>query len=193
LLSNGHILAVNNSQRTAEFTSTGARVSPVVGGTVATATHGGTTVFRADGTFLVVAGGLGPSGENDTDVSVLLFYPSGESDPNFLSPLFDFGNGGPYANLGQAIALGPTGEIAVGGLSETPSFNQDFGIARLHSDGALDSRFANRGTTTTFFPHGGQVLAILIQPDAKILAVGQAFSNDTGIPVDLAMARYLTQ
>ncbi len=193
VLGDGTILAVNNRQQTAQFTSNGALLPEAHGGFVTAATHRGTVAFRPDGDFLFASGGQGPSGENDTDVSVRLLESSGILDPSFQSPLFDFGAGGPFGNLAQAIAIGPTGEIVVGGLSQTPSFSDDFGIARLNSNGALDQHFAHRGTLTTSFAHGGQVLALVVQPDGKIVAIGQSFSSDTAIPVDLAVARYLTQ
>ena len=193
VLHDGTILAVNDREQTAQYTQRGVLFPTVLGGTVASGTHRGTMVFRPDGDIVVAAGGQGPSGENDTDVSVHLVKSTGGIDAGFQSPLFDFGAPGPYGNLAQAIALGPTGEIAVGGLSQTPSFNDEFGVARLNMNGSLDQHFAQGGAVTTSFPHGGQVLAILIQADGKIVAVGQSFSGDTAIPVDFALVRYLTQ
>lgn len=78
-------------------------------------------------------------------------------------------------------------------MSQTPSFSDDFGVARLNTNGSLDRQFAQGRRTTTSFPHGGQVLAVVVQADGKIVAVGQSFSNDTAIPADLALLRYLTQ
>ena len=193
VLADGSILNVNSSQQTAQFTAKGALLQRVIGGLVMASTHRGTTAFRSSAEFLVAAGGQGPSGENDVDVNVRLIEPTGIVDPNFRSPLFDFGAGGSFVNLAQAIAIGATGEIAVAGLSQTPTFGDDFGVARLNSNGSLDANFANGGKLTTHFPHGGQVLVVLIQSDAKIVAVGQSFSGDTAIPVDLALVRYLTQ
>ena len=193
VLADGGILAANISEQTAQFTPQGTLLPRVVGGVVTASTHPGTTAFRSDAEFLVAAGAQGPSGENDSDVKVRLMEATGSLDPNFQSPPFDFGASGPYVNLAQAIAIGPSGEIAVAGLSQTPSFGDDFGVARLHFNGSLDAHFANGGKLTTHFPHGGQVLAVLVQPDAKIVAIGQSFSNDTSIPVDLALVRYLTQ
>ena len=193
VLSDGTILGVNNRQQTAAFTSNGVLLPQVHGGLVSAATHRGTIAFRPDGDFLFAAGAPGPNGENDADVSVRLLESSGIVDPAFQSPVFDFGAGGPFANVAQAIAIGPTGEIAIGGLSQTPSFSDAFGMALLTANGALEKRFAHGGRLTTSFPHGGQVLSVVVQPDGKILAIGQSFSSDTAIPVDLAVARYLTQ
>jgi uncharacterized delta-60 repeat protein len=193
LLSDGSILAVNVNQQTAQFTSTGALISRIIGGTVIASTHPGVTIFRSDAKFLVAGGGRGPSGRRDLDVAVHLFEPTGNPVLAFQSPLFDFGAGGPYSNLAQAIAFTPNGKIAVGGISQATTFDDELGVARLEANGALDARFGKGGTVVTTFPRGGQVLAIVSQPDEKIVAVGQKFSGDTAIPVDLALVRYLGQ
>ncbi len=193
LLSDGSLLAVNLYQQTAQFTLTGALISRIVGGTVVASTHPGTTLFRSNADFLLATGGPGPSGRRDLDVGVRLFKPTGTLDPDFQSPLFDFGAAGPYSNLAQAIVATPSGDIAVGGLSQGSNFDAQMGVARLESNGALDSAFGKGGTLITSFPHGGQILAMVSQPDGKIVTVGQRFSNDTAIPVDLAVIRYLGQ
>ena len=193
VLTDGSILAVNFSEQTAQFTATGALLPSVVGGVVTASTHPGTAAFRSDGEFLVAVRGQGPGGRHDADVSVRLLEPTGAVDPNFQPPLFDFATDAHFSSAAQAIALGPTGEIALGGSSLDAIFNADMAVARLNPNGTLDGRFANGGTKTTPFPHGGQVLAIVVQPDGKIVAIGQAFSNDTAIPTNLALVRYLTQ
>jgi uncharacterized delta-60 repeat protein len=191
VLADGTILAASVSQQTAQFTSSGALMSTVVGGRVSSSTGQGTTIFRPDAEFLLAAAVRGPSGRRDLDVSVRLFKVSGALDASFQSPPFDFGAGGPFANLAQALAVESNGLIVTGGLSQTASFSDDFGVARLTPSGSLDARFGTGGTVTTSFPHGGQILAMVVQPDGKIVAVGQAFSNDTAIPTDLALVRYL--
>lgn len=193
VLSSGDYLAADISERIAQFSAAGRLRMHATGGAAVSASHPGTFVFRPDGALLVAAGGRGPSGRRDSDVRVHLTLPDGTVDPAFQSPLFDYGSGGPYANLAQAIAIGPTGEYAVAGFSQTPTFSDDLGVARLSSDGHLDATFGHGGTQTTALAHGGQALAVLVQPDGKIVAIGQAFSNDTTIPVDLALVRYLTQ
>ncbi len=79
------------------------------------------------------------------------------------------------------------GKIVVGGISGTA--NPVFGVARLNSDGTLDSTFGNAGKLTTQFFGTDQALAMLVQSDGKIVAVGQTLNRTTGI-AEMALARY---
>ena len=81
----------------------------------------------------------------------------------------------------QAILLQPDGKILVAGSSEN-----DFALARYHSDGSLDTGFGTGGHVTTdlsrFHAHG---LDLALQSDGKILVAG-----DGGEMPDFALARY---
>ena len=190
VLTDGQILALNNAAGIAQFQSNGTLV-PVTSGTIAVTSHTSITGFQLDAKFILAGGGLGPSGENDLDVKLSRFLPTGGMDPSFFnSPIFDFGAPGAFTNTAQAFAVGSNGRIAVGGLSQTPSFGDIFGLARLNSDGTLDSTFGTGGTVTTNFGGSDQVLAVVVQPDGKIIAVGQTFNTTKSI-ANLALARYL--
>ena len=192
LLADGSSVAVNSGTQTAQFNSVGTLLPRVVGGTVTTTTPQGQAVFRSDSEILVASAAQGPFGRHDFDVQALLVQPNGTLDTRFQSPIFDFIPGGPV-NVAQAIAIGPTGAVALGGLAQDTNFVDNFAVARLRSNGSLDAAFGHGGTLTMPLPMGGQVFSIIEQPDDKILAIGQAFSNSTAIPFNLAMARYLTQ
>ena len=120
----------------------------------------------------------------------------GAVDNGFQSPVFDFGVIDSFTNIAQAIAVGPTVEIAVGGFEaniQTLSCD-DFALTRLLSNGSLDATFGHGGQVIAPLPTGGQVLAILVQPDSKILAIGQAFLRNPSTPLTgIALVRYLTQ
>ena len=81
----------------------------------------------------------------------------------------------------QAILLQPDGKILVAGSSEN-----DFALARYHSDGSLDGTFGTAGHVITglgrFHAHG---LDLALQSDGKILVAG-----DGGEMPDFALARY---
>ena len=201
----GSILAANGSigtafgPPTAQFSSTGALVPHVTGGIVTASTHASSVspiAFLSDGEFLEAVGAQGPFGRHDYDVQVLLVQPNGTVDNDFKSPAFDFGVIDSFTNIAQAIAVGPTGEIAVGGFEaniQTLS-GDDFALTRLLSNGSLDAKFGNGGQVIAPLPTGGQVLAILVQPDSKILAIGQAFLRNPSTPLTgIALVRYLTQ
>lgn len=192
LLTNGQYVVLNNVAGIAQFQSNGTLV-PVVSGTIAVAAHTSITGFQTDAKFILAGGAQGPSGENDLDVKVFRYLPAGGLDPAFFnSPTFDFGAPGALVNSAQAFAVASNGQIVAGGFSQTPSFGDIFGVARLNSDGSLDSTLGSGGRLTTQFSGSDQVTAIVIQPDGKIIAVGQTL-NKTKNVANLALARYLGQ
>jgi uncharacterized delta-60 repeat protein len=111
--------------------------------------------------------------------------------------LIDFG-----ANAtAVAMALGPDGKIVVTGEA-----TRDVGtgtlleVARLNTDGTLDTSFNGTGMETVSFDAGGwtptveAVSGVVVQPDDKIVLVGQvnlpgAQDDDTVAPADAAVAR----
>lgn len=113
---------------------------------------------QADGRILL--GGAIQIGATTTAISRLL--PDGEVDPTFTgqAPLV------PVSNINQ-LRVDSVGRILVG------SFQDSFGRApgyllRLGLDGAVDPSFARAYTNLT----DGAVYALAIQPDDKILVVG---------------------
>lgn len=190
LLSGGEFVAVNSSGTVAQFASNGSLV-PVTGGTITAMAHTGTTDIQPDGRILLCGTVQGPGGENDIDVKVTRFGATGGFDPTFNSPAFDFGGGGPLANVGQAIAVAPNA-VVIGGFSQPSLGANIFGVARLNADGSLDSAFGSGGKLTTTFRGSDMVVAIVVQPDGKIVAVGQTLNQRSGL-ADFAIARYLGQ
>lgn len=73
--------------------------------------------------------------------------------------------------LGQvnAIVLQSDGKVVIGGAFTEVNGQARWNIARLNADGTLDESFAN----TTKAGVQGQVLALAIQPDGKVVAGGQ--------------------
>jgi uncharacterized delta-60 repeat protein len=88
----------------------------------------------------------------------------------------DFGLG---SSAGFGLAIQPDGKIVMVGNA-----NQDFGVARYNGNGSLDTTFGTGGTVTTDFGDFDSAAAALIQPDGKIVAVG-----DTNLNV-AAVVRY---
>ncbi len=99
--------------------------------------------------------------------------------PGANDPTFDPGTG---ANATvEAIALQPDGKILIGGYFFAYNGTSQFGITRLSSDGVLDAEFTI-GTGTGPGPSGhAEVLAIVLQPDGKVLIAG-SFANYNGYP-----------
>jgi uncharacterized delta-60 repeat protein len=149
-------------------------------------------VLQPDGR-VVVAGQTGgrfsiiPSA--DTSFGVARYNPNGTLDTSFGTGgrvVVDFGSGHDSAN---AIALQTDGKIVLAG---SDFFN--FKLARLNTDGSLDSGAAGDLTPADMFGTGGKVStdinetfdaanAVVIQPDGRVVAAGYAEN-------DFALARY---
>ncbi len=105
-----------------------------------------------------------------------------------------FGDGGRlYGDLStkffsaRAVALQPDGKIVTAG-----SGTGEFEVARLNSDGSLDSTFGSGGSVETDFGGSASASALAIQTDGRIIVAGfarKALSNESA---DFALARYNT-
>jgi uncharacterized delta-60 repeat protein len=86
------------------------------------------------------------------------------------------------------VAITPSGNIIAGGLSNRTGVTQ-FTLVQYNSSGAIDNSFGVNGiVTTAFFGHDQSSLnSLAVQPDGKIIAAGQAFTNGNG---NFAIARY---
>ena len=175
-LSNGDYLAVTGNQLTpetgvvVEFSSTGVLQStvtpaPVVAASPSTPELVNPVIFQPNGDY-IWAETVG-NGFQRTAVEAFRFNETGVADPSVSSTKITFG--GQRVNEPLAIALQSNGQIVVGGMS---------GLARLNSNGQLDTTFGSGGSLATF-----HVTGLLIQTDGKIVASG---SSGT----DLALARY---
>lgn len=75
---------------------------------------------------------------------------------------------------GDGVALQPDGKIIVVGNSLDSLHNGNFVVLRYRSDGILDSTFHGTGIVTTPVGRYGGGFSTAIQPDGKILAVGES-------------------
>jgi uncharacterized delta-60 repeat protein len=124
---------------------------------------------------IVVAGVVVGSSEG---VAVARYRPDGSLDSSF-------GAGGKVLQPGGgfALALQRDGKIVVGGEE-----NRGFAVYRLEPDGSLDAGFGMNGEVTTpFEPYSAAVRGLAIQPDGKIVAVGNAAQHERD---EWAIARY---
>ena len=112
----------------------------------------------------------------------------GDLDPTFTAPtanvLSFFPAGG--------VAVQGDGKVVIAGtcFSDMPgcpmSSPEDFAVARLLSDGSLDTSFGSGGITYTDFTGQGDIAGtLLLQPDGRIVVVGTDYNH-------FALARYDT-
>ena len=101
-----------------------------------------------------------------------------------------FGNGtvGAFSDAAFALAIQPDGRILVAGRAQPGYAAPFFGLIRYEADGSLDRTFAPCAVVMTPFPPVGSIgshaTALLVQPDGKLVAVGDALD-------DFALTRYV--
>lgn len=139
--------------------------------------------LNADGTF-----------DQSFGTGGLTMTPTDPFDPARLRPMYRY----------KAMALQPDGRIVLGGSSSGPSFgaaNEFVGVSRYTATGELDTGFGNKGTVatnldTTYADRGNNVNALALQPDGRIVVVGEVYqwSNGNFTPRpgynDMAILRY---
>jgi uncharacterized delta-60 repeat protein len=195
----------NNDFAVARFTSNGLVDTTFgAGGKV-------TTDFTAPGTSTEVANAVAVQADGKVVVAGSRTDPS-FTGPRFALARYNtdgtldsnnFGSGGlktfaftitsnTNSTGARAVALQADGKIVVGGsaTNSVGSITPDFAVARLNTDGSFDSNFGGgSGQVMTDFSSAGvsdSVYALLVQPDQKIVAVGDAMNGNMGI------ARYTT-
>jgi uncharacterized delta-60 repeat protein len=153
-----------------------------------------TVIVQPDGKILVV-GGAFPLFTFLGDFALVRYNANGSLDPSFGNGGIirtRFAAGGSYA---YGATLQPDGKIIAAGtvfvdFSTDDSSNTDFALVRYNSDGTFDQTFGNGGGVMTDFDgFNDDSYTVLIQPDAKIVAVGSA--KNPAHYYDFALARYL--
>ena len=144
---------------------------------------------QRDGKVILVGSSQADS-STPGEVVLSRLLPSGRADPSYgIAGIAQLLAGGGAA----AAAMQPDGKVVAAGAIDVPG-GQDALIARIDTSGNLDASFGSGGRVETDFIPGDSadldyVLAVAIQEDGKILAVGQA-NGSREDPVRLALARY---
>ena len=143
--------------------------------------------IQADGK--IVAVGSSSNSSTADDFALMRFNRDGSLDPTFGSGgkvTTDFA-GSPFGfDVANSVAIQSDGKIIAGGMVQSG----DFGLARYHTDGSLDSTFGTGGKVITEVSSSGDAIsALAIQSNGKIVAAGYALSI---VVYDFALARYNT-
>ena len=118
---------------------------------------------------IIVAGTT--DNENDLDVAVIRLHPNGLLDMDFSNDgqaIITLPDGDNYA---QSVLLQKDGKIIIAGYSESNNTNQLF-LARLNSDGTLDTNFGNEGFAKSSEIKNSSALSAALQADGRILLAG---------------------
>lgn len=141
-----------------------------------------------DGKLLVV----GSIGTQDypqvTDIALVRYHPDGVLDDTF-------GAGGlvrldlDVYDASYALALLPDGRFLVGGTVGPSAFGYYFALMRFEADGTLDRTFGDEGLVLLDTSGRGAIQALAVQPDGRIVVVGDSYVPDP--KYDIILARYL--
>jgi len=123
-------------------------------------------------------------------------FAAGILDPNFGSGgKVSFRIGVSTNDRARAAALQPDGKIVIVGTTlpssaQSPS-QRDFAVARLNTDGSLDSTFGNGGRVITDFNNEEDIVgSVVIQSDGKIVVGGGRRVIFQSNSLAFALARY---
>ena len=149
------------------------RPRPIPGAT----TYGGSTIsalaIQADGK--VVAGGAFDSAVGTAQPGLLRFNTDGSVDPGFSAGVFATTVANTYPSV-STLAVQSDGKIIVGGLFETIGGVAASSVARLNTDGSVDTSFNAGGVGPDTY-----VTSVVVQPDGDIVVAG-AFATFNGVP-----------
>jgi len=147
-----------------------------VGGKVITDFSGGNDEAQAvalqpDGKIVVAGNTTSNPATGLVEFAVARYLPDGTLDTTFGDDGLVTTGFGVIFGLAQAVAVQPDGKIvAAGYIVDPPTGVSARALARYLPDGTLDTTFSGDGKLTT--DQAGQVFAILLQPDGKIVAAG---------------------
>jgi uncharacterized delta-60 repeat protein len=186
LQADGKIVAAGFSEQGGKFVFTVIRYA-TTGAVDASYGTGGTTniafgdnaiaqhvVIQSDGKVIVGGVMFGDLGAPDDAIALTRLDTTGALDPTF-------GTGGkvltdltPSYDSADAMALQSDGKLVVGSSSADGSGNAHFNIVRYLPDGSLDATFGSGGHVTTIVGTFDIIGDVLVQPDGKIVAVGES-------------------
>lgn len=127
---------------------------------------------------------------NNTAFAVARFTSNGLVDTSFSNDGYTYTSifsGSGYSDIAYSMDIQQDGKIVLGGKHYFNTTNAtSFALIRYNTDGTIDSTFNTDGKVIT--PSNGYLNSLTIQPDGKIVAVGQSLPSFT----DFVIVRYKT-
>ncbi len=140
-------------------------------------------IIQTDGKIVVA----GATDVGHVFMSVERFESDGQPDTGFGKNGFQGISFSGTADVAFALAVQPDGKIIVGGQGHIDNVSvdlDDFGLARLNTNGSPDLAFGTDGKLVTNLNGSDTAFALAIQRDGKIVAAG------TGNFAQFSVARY---
>jgi uncharacterized delta-60 repeat protein len=170
-----------------EFSPTGQLDSTVTPEPITVSSQGGDDVFESNGQYVLAS--VDEIVKHDIDVEVQLFNANGTLDVS--SGPFNYSNTtaiGIREDSAAAVAVQPNGQIVLAGGQYNYSTSL-IGLARVDTNGSLDSSFGTGGTVLTDITGDDFPSAVFVEPSGDILVVGSS-GTSSGI-TDITLTRYL--
>jgi uncharacterized delta-60 repeat protein len=138
-----------------------------------------------------VVAGYSNVGSRASNFALTRFRRDGSIDRHFgANGLVTTDFGGPTVrDEAYDVAVAPDGKIVAVGRSYPINGPGSLVVARYNRDGSLDRTFDGDGKAITRVDSANAAYSVLIQPDGKIVAAGEADPPEPG--VDFAVARFM--
>jgi uncharacterized delta-60 repeat protein len=121
------------------------------------------------------------------DFGIARLNPDGALDTTFNGTGWERTDFGGTLDVARSVAIQSDGKIVLAGFTQ-PGGRTDFALARYDSNGSLDGSFNGTGrVVTSIGPTDDEANNVAVQPDGKIIAIGQ---SSNGSNYDFALARY---
>ncbi len=137
----------------------------------------------------IVAAGFSFATATNNDFALVRYHPAGVLDTAFGAAGKVTTAIGPGDDTARDVVIQPDGKIVAFGYSLVSPGNYDLAIVRYNENGSLDTSFGGGDGIVTTPIGGGNDFgsAVLLQPDGKIIAFGDA---EIGSTYDFFVARY---
>jgi uncharacterized delta-60 repeat protein len=125
-------------------------------------------------------------------MAMVRLNPNGTLDTGFTGDGKKVFFGNPIGTAtANDVTIRPSGKILVAGYRYLSGTGSDFALARLHSDGTLDSSLSGDGKQTQdFFGFADEAQAVLVQDNYYNLVGSADYSNSFPQDYDFAIARF---
>lgn len=125
----------------------------------------------------------------DNQFALARYTTAGALDTSFGSGGIVKTNIGLGSDAANALAIQGDGEIVAGGRSNNGT-DRDFALVRYTSNGSIDTSYGASGKRITAVgPADDEIQAIALNTGGEVVAAGY---SDSGVDLDLALARYTT-
>ena len=140
----------------------------------------------------IVISGFGLTGENRFQIAAARLNVDGSADNSFGTEGKVAFNVGDWNDFGEGIALQDDGKILIGGHKWIANAQQrhDLFVARLNTDGSIDTSYGNNGVGTARLVDGANYASdMVLQADGKTVLAGSTALNGE---YKMALVRFTT-